>query len=191
MVDLREELYRLPGGDKFRLCIQCGTCAASCPNTPRMDYTPRQVVAMVGAGMIEEVLRSNAIWMCASCFLCTVRCPREIQPTELMHALGLLAARHGLITSRTGTPAMYRAFVDSVKSYGRVHEFGFMFNFLRSRPREALRMLPVGLTLLRLGRVGLRPPRRGAGARDLALMLNRIQDSNLPLLPEGGGGGKV
>ncbi|MEW6547715.1 MAG: 4Fe-4S dicluster domain-containing protein [Bacillota bacterium] len=174
MNDLREELYRLPGGEKFNLCIQCGTCSASCPSVSAMRYSPRQVIALVRAGMVQEVLHSNAVWMCASCYMCTVRCPRDIQPTELMHTLQLLAARLGLIADRSPAPAFYRAFRASVKAHGRAHEFGIMFNFLLGRPGKALRMLPVAISLFRRGRLSLRVPRT-RGASELATILSALR----------------
>ena len=48
---LVEEICSIPGGEKIRLCIQCGTCSASCPNVDKMDHTPRQIIAMARAGM--------------------------------------------------------------------------------------------------------------------------------------------
>jgi heterodisulfide reductase subunit C len=30
-----EEISVIPGGEAIRLCIQCGTCTASCPNAAK------------------------------------------------------------------------------------------------------------------------------------------------------------
>jgi len=168
-----EERAAIPGGEDINLCIQCGTCSGSCPNANEMDYPPRQMIALVRSGMRDEALSSNSMWYCASCYLCTVRCPRGIKITELMHALESLAIRHGMDTKRTRTPLMYRTFVDSIKSNGRVHEFGFMVNYYtkamrfylptRANPLNPLRalellgMLPVALGLYSHGRLALKP----------------------------------
>jgi heterodisulfide reductase subunit C len=37
-----EEICAIPGGEGIRLCIQCGTCTASCPNADKMEYTPSE-----------------------------------------------------------------------------------------------------------------------------------------------------
>ena len=149
-----EELSALPGGEGVRLCIQCGTCTGSCPNANKMDFAPREVIALTRAGLHEEVLSSNSMWFCASCYLCTVRCPRDIKPTDLMHALECLAVRYGVATKRTRTPVMYRSFTDSMKSSGRVHELGFMAKyFLRTNPLEALKMTSLGSKLFFRGRM--------------------------------------
>ncbi len=181
-MDLTEQLYALPGGDKFKLCIQCGTCAASCPSVSVMRYSPRQVIALVRAGMVREVLRSNAVWVCASCYMCTVRCPCDIQPTELMHALQTLGSQNGLLPDGVAVAAFYRTFAASVKARGRVHELGVMLRFLSTRPVRALRMLPAGISLYRHGRLRLRPP-RPAGVKELSVMLEALRQEAPAAIP--------
>ena len=152
-----DEVCSMPGGESIRWCIQCGMCSGSCPNVAQMDYSPRKAIAMIRAGRRYDVLTGNSMWVCASCYLCTVRCPRGVKPTELMHSLECLAVRHNLTNGKISTPAMYRAFVDSVKSNGRVHELGLMMKFyLKTNPLAALKMLPVGLRLLSHGRLPLK-----------------------------------
>ncbi len=58
-VFLEEVMAAAPGGESLRECLQCGTCGGSCPSGPDMDNTPRQLFAMINAGMRDEVLRSN------------------------------------------------------------------------------------------------------------------------------------
>jgi heterodisulfide reductase subunit C len=82
-----EEVASYPGGENIRLCMQCGTCTGSCPTADKMDYTPAQLIAMIRAGLRDEVLSSNAPWHCLACYTCTVRCPRGVKITDLMHAL--------------------------------------------------------------------------------------------------------
>lgn len=158
-----DEVASIPGGEKILECIQCGTCTGSCPNANRMDYPPREVIALVRAGMKEEVLRSNSMWFCASCYLCTVRCPRDIKPTELMHILEGLAVRHDF-KPKTSTPEMYRKFVRSIESNGRVHEFGFMMSYLLNKPFTALGMLNVARNLRSHGRLRVKATKiKGTG----------------------------
>ena len=51
-----DEITSIPGGDKLYSCIQCGTCSGMCPLSHHMDYTPRQIIAMIRAGFKREVL---------------------------------------------------------------------------------------------------------------------------------------
>ena len=148
------EISAIPGGEGVKLCIQCGTCSASCPNASKMDYTPRQLIAMARAGMRDEVLSSHSPWLCLSCYLCTVRCPRGIKPTDLMHTLECLALRNNVSSGRTYTPKMYQGFSDFVYSIGSVPEMGFMtWYYLLTNPLRAMKMLPQALSLLKHGRL--------------------------------------
>jgi heterodisulfide reductase subunit C len=152
-----EEVRSVPGGEYVDLCVQCGMCAASCPSVSWMDHSPRKIIALIRAGQRDRVLASNSMDFCASCYLCTVRCPQGVKVTELMHVVESLAVRHGVANGHTATPAMHRAFVESVKRDGRIHEFGFMRRFyFRTNPLAALKMIPVGLKLLSHGRLLLR-----------------------------------
>lgn len=172
-----EEICDIPGGEGIRLCIQCGTCSASCPNASRMDHTPRELIAMARAGMREEVLSGNSMWLCLSCYLCTVRCPRGIKQTDIMHALECLAVRHNLSSARTRTPTMYRSFSDFVYSIGSVPEMGFMiwFYFL-TNPLRALRMIPLALSLLRHGRMSVKARRlKPEAERQLKAVLDKAE----------------
>jgi len=152
-----KEISAIPGGEKIRLCIQCGTCTASCPNADRMDHTPSQLIAMTRAGMEKEVLSSNAMWYCLSCYLCTVRCPRGIKPTDIMHAYEGLAVSKGLSNRRTRTPVMYKTFNQFVSSHGRLSEFWLMVRFyLSTNPLSPVGMLPLALNLFKHGRLSLK-----------------------------------
>jgi len=159
-VSFIDEVCSIPGGEALRSCIQCGMCTGSCPTASRWDYPPRQAIAMVRAGLKEELLSSNSMWFCASCYTCTVRCPRDIKPTDIMHALEVIAIRDGLSTKRSRTPVMYKCFVDSARGNGRVYELGMMLKFfLKTNPFAALKLAPVGLGLLLHRRLPLKPSR--------------------------------
>jgi len=152
-----DEISSIPGGESIRLCIQCGTCTASCPNADRMEHTPSQLIAMARAGMRKEVLASKAMWYCLSCYLCTVRCPRGIKQTELMHALEYLSIKEGVSPGETLTPTMYRLFNHYACSLGSLPELWFMTRFyLQTNPLRAWRIVPVALNMLRRGRLSLR-----------------------------------
>ena len=172
-----DEISAIPGGEGIRLCIQCGTCTASCPNANRMEHTPSQLIAMARADMRGEVLSSNAMWYCLSCYLCTVRCPRGIKQTELMHALEGLAVRQGLSNKKTTTPTMYKSFNYFVRNIGRLPELWFMTRFyLLTNPLRALRMIPVALSLLRHGRLSIKARKlTPEGTNQIRAILNKAE----------------
>ncbi len=174
---LLEELSSIPGAEHVRLCIQCGSCTASCPNADKMQYAPRQLIAMARAGMRDEVLSANSMWYCASCYLCTVRCPRDIKPTDIMHALECISARERLSNPKTRTPAMYRTFSDFVYSTGYVPEASFMtWFYFATNPLNAIKMIPTALSLVRHGRLSIKAKRMKPEAeRQLKAILDKAE----------------
>ena len=100
-----DEISSMPGGEKIRHCIQCGTCSASCPIVSKMNHSPREFFSLAKAGMVKEVLSSNTIWYCVSCYACHVRCPRGIKITDIMYALKCLSISYGLYTHSNSSNA--------------------------------------------------------------------------------------
>jgi len=166
-----EEVCATPGGETIRSCIQCGICSASCPFASSMDYTPRMMILLTKANRRETVLESNTMWFCASCYLCTVRCPGGVEITNLMHALESIATHSKSTNGRSSARRLHSAFLESVKKNGRVHELGMMLDFYRrSNPISAIKALPVGLALFAKGRLSLKPHKIKA-AKQLAAII--------------------
>ena len=171
-----DEVSAIPGGEGIRICIQCGTCTASCPNADRMEYSPSQLIAMVRAGMKKDVLSSSAMWYCMSCYMCTVRCPRGIKTTDLMHAFGYLSIKEGLVHAKTLTPTMYRLF-NHYCSMGTLPELWFMTRFyLVTNPLRAWRMIPLAFDLLKRGRLSIKSRKLSpAGRNQLQAILKKAE----------------
>lgn len=145
---LLKRLLELPGGDQILKCIQCGTCTGSCPMSSVMDYGPRRLFAMIKGGSVKEALASNTYWICASCYFCTVRCPRGIKITDIMYALKELSVKEGFYPASEPTAKMYLAFRETVEEYGRLSETKLMQRLGAKAPMELLKKAPVGLKLL-------------------------------------------
>ena len=170
-----EEVCSFPGGETVRACIQCGTCSGSCPAVGEMEYGPRQINAMVRAGMRDEVLSTNSMWCCLSCYLCTERCPRGVQVTDIMYTLKRLAIRQNGDSYYAPTPVLERTFVDCVNLTGRLPEIGVTGGYYwRTNPIKALAMIPLGLKLIRHHRMGLIPS-RVKGMSELRAMIRKAQ----------------
>ncbi len=73
-------------GEQVALCDQCGTCSGGCPFIEEMDINPSEIMRKVMLGQ-KEVMDSRTMWICASCFTCTVRCPRELDVSKVSEAL--------------------------------------------------------------------------------------------------------
>ena len=122
------EITREPGGEHFLLCIQCGTCAASCPVQAVDDsYNARKILRMALLGLKKEVLSSNFIWFCSTCYTCYERCPKDVRITEVMNAIRNIAVREGYIHPS------FRAQVELLKKHGRLVEISEFENKIRSK----------------------------------------------------------
>jgi len=80
-------------GENLPACYQCGKCSSGCPSADRMDNIPSQFIKLIQLGMDEKVKKSNTPWVCLTCFICTVRCPKGIDITKIMEAARLLQSR--------------------------------------------------------------------------------------------------
>jgi heterodisulfide reductase subunit C len=169
-----DEVAAEPGGEKINECIQCGVCSGSCTTAEWWEFTPRQIIAMIRAGMKEEVLSSSSAFHCVSCYLCTVRCPRGIQPANLMHAVETIAEKQGY-KPKTKSLALYRV-MRSATRRGRVWDFGVAFQFyMKTNPLMALRKLPVFLAMTSKGRMPTAPKPKVKGAKEVSAIIDKVK----------------
>src|SRR4030043_1342955 len=80
-------------GENLQACYQCQKCSAGCPVVEAMDLLPNQVLRHIQYGHREKVLGAKTIWICASCYACSVRCPNDIDIAKMMDTLRHLAIR--------------------------------------------------------------------------------------------------
>jgi heterodisulfide reductase subunit C len=140
-----------------------------------MDYSPREIIAAFRAGMLDRVLKSNTVWMCASCYSCTVRCPAGIKFTDVMYELKRLGIDYGLHSKEAKAPVLSREFVKIVDRNGRNGEISLLTNFyLRTNPLGLARMAPLGLKLFSRGRIALRSSKI-KGKDDLAKIMRKLE----------------
>lgn len=150
------DVLGMPDGEHIKVCQQCGTCTGSCPTSHLMDYGPREVIAAFRAGQIDQVVKSNTLWLCTSCYACTVRCPAQIKITDLMYELKRLAIKYDLAPKDQKNPALTKYFVESVRKHGRNHELELMAKYMAVSDRSlAVRFSGVGIKLLQKGRLPL------------------------------------
>lgn len=153
-----EQMRSIPRGEKIQNCIQCGTCTGTCPVSYLMDITPRQIVALFRAGYLEEILHSRAIWICASCYACRVRCPTGIYVTDMMYALKRIAISRRIYPPKFPVYALSQAFISNIYKYGRNFEMGLAIKYLlKASPLKLMSNAAFGLTMIRKGRISIRP----------------------------------
>jgi heterodisulfide reductase subunit C len=153
-----DQMRSFPDGQKIKNCLQCGTCTGTCPVSYTMDITPRETVALFRAGLLEEILHSRTIWICASCYSCTVRCPMGIRVTDTLYALKRLAMDKKIYPDKFPVYALSKAFVANLYRYGRNFELGLGATYLlKTHPLKALSQAGFGLMMMLHGRLSLRP----------------------------------
>ena len=115
--DFKLLIAKEPGGEHIKKCFSCGTCTAGCPVREVTDrYNPRKIIRMAILGMKKEVLSSQFIWLCSSCYTCFERCPQDVKIPELMNAIKNIAVREGYI------PSSFKVQLDLLSSFGRLLE---------------------------------------------------------------------
>jgi len=97
----QEELLLLSGTDISK-CMKCGKCSASCPSYDENDLLPHHFISYLSNGKIIDMMDSNTLWRCLSCFTCTERCPRGVDPAKVIEAVRLIVIRQQ--GSRTVSP---------------------------------------------------------------------------------------
>ena len=151
------QMLSQPEGEGIIRCIQCGTCSGVCPLSIYMDFTPRKLVALVREGFSRDVLSSFTIWLCASCYACTVSCPQEIKITEIMYALKRKAIEEGIYPRRFPVPVLAKEFFHMVLKNGRSSEALLVLKLiLKTNILRAISYAPLGLKLLKTRRLSLK-----------------------------------
>jgi len=155
---LREVEERVEEGRWVKMCMQCGVCAGSCPFGPHWEHSPQKIFMMIRAGKRAEVLGSDSMWMCTSCYNCIVRCPRKLPITHIMHGLANYAHRLGLAPKGQPTREFARLFWDNCIKQGRANELkltlGLYFkDGLAAGIKTALAMKGIGLGMFKAKRI--------------------------------------
>lgn len=155
---LREVEANVEEGEWVKMCMQCGVCSGSCPLGKAWEHPPQELFMMIRAGKREEVLGSEAMWMCTSCYNCITRCPRGLPITHIMHGLANYANRLGLAPKMNPTRRFAKLFWDNIADTGRVNETRlslrlYFMDGLVTGVRRAFAMRGVGWGMLRTGRL--------------------------------------
>ncbi|MDA8097508.1 MAG: 4Fe-4S dicluster domain-containing protein [Desulforudis sp.] len=162
------EFRAIENGAYASQCMQCGLCAVTCPARELMDYTPRRLFKMIHAGEKEKVMNANTPWLCTSCYLCTVRCPRGIPIVDVMHGLKHELAKK---SCKSGVALLSKVFFQSAMKRGRVYEAAMTNSFyMKLGPGsipDAMKQQDVGLDMIKHKRLPLFPPKKIKGLKDL------------------------
>lgn len=92
----KEIQEKILDADKLKNCFECGICTASCSMNEMLgnEYSPRRLIEDIYSNP-EDVLNSEAIWLCAWCYRCHSRCPQALDLPEILLFMRSEAARQG------------------------------------------------------------------------------------------------
>ncbi|HHC73250.1 MAG TPA: 4Fe-4S dicluster domain-containing protein [Thiotrichales bacterium] len=155
---LREVEANVEEGEWVKMCMQCGVCSGSCPFGPHWEHPPQEIFMMIRAGKRDDVLTSDSMWMCTSCYNCIVRCPRGLPITHIMHGLAHYAHRLGLAPKENPTHKFAIKFWDNLTRTGRVNELKlglalYFMNGFSEGIKTSLKMKDIGLGMWKTKRL--------------------------------------
>lgn len=68
------------GGERTKLCFQCGKCDSVCPWNRVRNFSMRRLIREANFGLSE--IEKDDIWLCTTCGNCPQRCPRDVRQIE-------------------------------------------------------------------------------------------------------------
>ncbi|MBI5394324.1 MAG: 4Fe-4S dicluster domain-containing protein [Verrucomicrobia bacterium] len=153
-------LLHAAGGEPVSSCMQCGTCSGTCPVSDFMDVRPQRLIRMIDAGLKDQVMATRSFWYCASCYQCTVRCPRGIDIAELMYGLKRYTIWKKQYPEDLIGPAFSETFVKNIVRTGRSYEPVLATSYFFTLGLKEMLQEAQGATMLMLkGRLPVLPAR--------------------------------
>ena len=76
------------------MCMQCGTCTGVCPES---GITPFNIRKIVRKSQLHYDIEKMIPWYCTACGECTLRCPRDVKPSERIIELRAVLVEEGQI----------------------------------------------------------------------------------------------
>jgi heterodisulfide reductase subunit C len=186
--ELRQVFLRqveaIPAGERIKRCIQCGTCTGSCPVSYAMDISPRQLIALFRAGELETIMKSRSIWICASCYACTTRCPSGIKITDIIYALKRTVMEKGYESQAPQVQVLAKLFVNNLMSYGRLHEGTLIRKYyMKTGIFKLFGFIPLVKKMYETKRLALFP-KRIKEHQSLARIIRKAQEIEMGHVPE-------
>jgi quinone-modifying oxidoreductase subunit QmoC len=112
------------GGENAARCYQCATCSSVCELAPANAPFPRRQVLWAQWGMEDRLLSDAGVWLCHQCNDCSVRCPREVNPGDVM------ASIRAMVVERLATPRFLGSLVGNVRKTWPLLLLGPLFYWL-------------------------------------------------------------
>ena len=179
-----EQVNDIPAGERIKRCIQCGTCTGSCPVSYAMDISPRELIALFRAGEMERIMKSRTIWICASCYACTTRCPAGIKITDTIYALKRTAMEKDMESIAPQVQILANLFIENLMSYGRLHEGTLIRKYYtKVNPAKFMSLIPLGKKMWKTKRIAIMPAKIKA-RESLSRIIKKAQEIEMRHMKE-------
>lgn len=174
--EFAKEVYALENGHYIKKCMQCGMCDVSCATRKEMDYSPRKLFLLIRVGKRDEFFKANTMWMCSTCLMCKVRCPRGIPLVDVMHDLKSHAIKLGCDQPQA---SFYQAFWQEIAGRGRLFMGGLMARYYLKRGwseiRKGFEMRDLGMDMVKHSRIPMKPPKAIKGIKGMQAIVEKAQ----------------
>jgi len=115
--EFREQFFGR-GGEKASHCFQCATCSSVCGLAPASAPFPRRQILWAQWGLADRLMADPGPWLCHQCNDCSVRCPRDVGPGDVM------ASIRAMVVENLAFPSFLGKLVGNVKSTWPLLVFG-------------------------------------------------------------------
>jgi heterodisulfide reductase subunit C2 len=139
-------------------CYQCGKCSAGCPMASESALRPHAIMRLVMQNRRERALADESIWLCLTCETCSARCPNDCDPARVIDAVRELSIEAGAADMPRTISAFHKAFLEQIRSNGRLHEFGMVMEY-KLRSGELMKDVTSAPGMLTRGKLSFRAER--------------------------------
>ena len=179
-----DQVSCIPTGERIKRCIQCGTCTGSCPVSYAMDISPRQLIALFRTGEMEQIMKSRTIWICASCYSCTTRCPSGIKITDTIYALKRTAMEKKMECQAPQVQTLATLFTQNLMKYGRLHEGTLIRKYyMKTGMMKFLDLIPLARKMWKTKRIAVFP-KKIKEHEALSRIIRKAQDIDMRHMKE-------
>jgi quinone-modifying oxidoreductase subunit QmoC len=107
--EFRDSFFKR-GGEAATHCYQCATCTSVCQLSPVEAPFPRRQMLWAQWGLADRIAADPGVWLCHQCNDCSVRCPRDVAPGNVM------AAARALMVERLAVPSFLGKLIGNPKA---------------------------------------------------------------------------
>jgi Fe-S oxidoreductase len=94
----------------FNMCMQCGECTGSCPVSSKSKLNPRRLMLEIAYTISPtmtmypplDIRERSEVWDCTTCRTCSYRCPRDVNPMDILIGLRGLLVEEGRVPRTLG-----------------------------------------------------------------------------------------